>query len=73
MKMDRRSMQDRRTGKERRRLLNIRKYFFSLQDRRASTERRNDAERRTGWIRLTKWSSVYLPKLKIAKFLKISK
>lgn len=73
MKMERRSMQDRRSGKERRRLLNIKKYFFSLQERRTSTERRNDAERRTGWIRLTKWSSVYLQKLKIAKFLKISK
>jgi hypothetical protein len=73
MKMQRRSMQDRRTGKERRRLLNIKKYFFNTQDRRASSERRNEAERRSGWIRLSKWSSVYLPKLKIAKFLSISK
>jgi hypothetical protein len=33
-------------------------------------ERRSQAERRVGWVRVNKWSSVYLWNLKIAKFLR---
>jgi len=73
MKKERRSMQDRRTGKERRKSISFRRFFFSDTDRREAPDRRSEDERRSGWIRFSKWSSVYLPKLKIAKFLRLSK
>ena len=66
-----RAFTERRSGKDRRRIIQIKRFFFKGNDRRSVTDRRSKKERRAGWIRITKWSSVPLSKLKIAKFLKI--
>ncbi len=70
MNQERRTMQDRRSVKDRRRLSALKNFFLRIPSRRASQDRRRELERRTGWIRISKWSSAYLPTLKIAKFLK---
>jgi hypothetical protein len=44
--------------------------FYKRSERRSLKERRSKTERRQDWIRVRKWSSVYLRDLKIAKFLK---
>lgn len=69
MTAKRRSMQDRRSGKDRRRFSAVKQLFRGAPRQRAPVERRQRAERRSGWVRLTKWSSVYLKRLKISKFL----
>ncbi len=70
MDQERRTMQDRRSVKDRRRLSALKNFFLRRSSGRASQDRRKQLERRTGWIRVSKWSSAYLPTLKIAKFLK---
>jgi hypothetical protein len=65
-----RSIVERRSGKDRRRIFNHGHLFFRSADRKNLLERRSQAERRIGWVRINKWSSVYLWDLKIAKFLK---
>lgn len=50
---------DRRSGGERRRIVN-RGYFRNGGDeRRGGKERRSGNERRRDWVRVTKWSSVW--------------
>ena len=68
----RRSGYDRRSGTDRRRLYRLKRLLKGGTDRRCGTERRFKYELRQGWIRVDKWSSVELEKLKIAKFLKQS-
>lgn len=70
MDEERRTMRDRRSVKDRRKLSALKNFFLRRPSRRASSDRRKQLERRTGWIRVSKWSSAYLPALKIAKFLK---
>ena len=69
-----RSPIDRRSVKERRRRLRLARLGFKSgsrnSDRRIGEERRVNPERRDGWVRMSKWASVCLEKLKIAKFLK---
>ncbi len=69
-----RSTIDRRSGKDRRRKLNFARFTYKgvdrQKERRTSGERRSKIERRQGWVRVSKWTSVCLEKLKIAKFLK---
>ena len=65
----RRSGVDRRTGKDRRRPYNFGRLFYKKIENRRLKERRSHAERRGGWVRMGKWSSVFLRDLKIAKFL----
>ena len=65
-----RSSIDRRTGKDRRRIFMPTRFFFKGSERRKLKERRLQKERRRGWVRVGKWSSVFLRDLKIAKFLK---
>ena len=69
-----RSPIDRRSVKERRRRLSLTRLSFKGgnrgSDRRVSEERRVNPERRDGWVRMSKWASVCLDKLKISKFLK---
>jgi hypothetical protein len=65
-----RSIVDRRSGKDRRRISNRGHFFFGKAARKNLFEQRLQAERRAGWVRINKWSSVYLSDLKIAKFLK---
>lgn len=61
---------ERRSGKDRRRRMRIQRFFFKALERRRASDRRANAERRNGWIRVSKWSSAPLAELKIAKFLK---
>ena len=67
-----RAFVERRSGKDRRRIFQLERFFYKGEDRRTSSDRRATKERRSGWIRISKWSSAPLAKLKIAKFLKSS-
>ncbi|RJQ65185.1 MAG: hypothetical protein C4519_28655 [Desulfobacteraceae bacterium] len=69
MTAQQRSLQDRRSGKDRRRFPRLKQLFTKDPHQRDPLERRQQPERREGWIRLTRWSSVFLKRLKIAKFL----
>ena len=60
---------ERRSGKDRRKMLNLRRFFYNGPERRKVNDRRTQPERRDGWVRLSKWSSVQLADLKISKFL----
>jgi hypothetical protein len=60
---------DRRTIRDRRRVRNFGRFFYRGSERRDRKERRSPRERRVGWVRMGKWSSVFLEELKIARFL----
>lgn len=61
---------ERRTGKDRRRIFSLHRFFHKGPERRkAMQDRRSQKERRDGWIRINKWSSVNLHDLKISKYL----
>ena len=64
-----RSMADRRSGKDRRKILSLRRFRYKGSERRAPRDRRSKIERRDGWVKIGKWSSVKLQDLKIAKYL----
>ena len=62
---------ERRTGKERRKIFGVRRFVYKGPERRyALQDRRSYKERRDGWIRINKWSSVNLKDLKIYRYLK---
>ena len=62
---------ERRIGKDRRKIFNLHRFFYNGPERRkALRDRRLQEERRDGWIRISKWSSVNLHNLKISKYLK---
>ena len=65
-----RAVTERRSGKERRRKISLRRLFYRGPEKRSTRDRRLPEERRDGWVRISKWSSVPLWDLKIAKFLK---
>ena len=69
MPRSKRAFIERRTGRDRRRFLTLRRLRYSGANRRCR-ERRNPDERRKGWIRISKWSSAPFKDLKIAKFLR---
>jgi hypothetical protein len=61
---------ERRTGKDRRRIFSLHRFFHKGPERRkALYDIRAQEERRDGWIRISKWSSVNLHDLKISKYL----
>ena len=61
---------ERRTGKDRRKIFSLHRFFHKGPERRkALHDRRLLEERRDGWVRISKWSSVNLHDLKISKFL----
>jgi hypothetical protein len=63
---------ERRTGKDRRRIFSVHRFFYRGPERRKTLQdRRFQEERRDGWVRINKWSSVNLHVLKISKYLKI--
>ena len=64
-----RSFTDRRSGKDRRRILSLHRLRYKGSERRALNERRLKIEKRDGWVRVSKWSSVKMQDLKIAKYL----
>jgi hypothetical protein len=62
---------ERRTGKDRRKIFGLQRFFYKGPERRkVLQDRRSQEERRDGWVRTQKWSSVNLQDLKIYKFLK---
>jgi hypothetical protein len=61
---------ERRSGRDRRLKFKLGRLFYKGSEKRSLTDRRLPIERRDGWVRISKWSSVSLPDLKIAKFLK---
>jgi hypothetical protein len=62
---------ERRTGKDRRKIFRLQRFFYKGPERRkVLQDRRSQEERRDGWVRTQKWSSVNLQDLKIYKFLK---
>ena len=64
-----RSHSDRRSGRERRKSLSLHHFRYKGSERRAAKERRSPSERRNGWVRISRWSSVKMRGLKIAKYL----
>ena len=64
-----RSFNDRRSGKDRRRFISLNRFRYKGSERRALNKRRLKIERRDGWVRVSKWSSVKMQDLKIAKYL----
>ena len=62
---------ERRTGKDRRKTFGLHRFFYKGPERRkVLQDRRSQEERRDGWVRTNKWSSVNLNDLKISKYLK---
>ena len=70
--MDRlkRSFSDRRSGKDRRRILSLHRLRFKGSERRVLKDRRSQIERRDGWVKIGRWSSGKMQDLKIARYLK---
>lgn len=64
-----RSFTDRRSGKERRKILRLDRLRYKGTERRADGDRREPVERRAGWVRITRWSSANFRSLKIARYL----
>ena len=65
----RRSNLDRRSGTDKRKLYHLGLFSKREVERRCGKERRSKYEARRQWVRVSKWSSVRLDGLKIAKFL----
>ena len=61
---------ERRSGKDRHRVLSLHRFFYrGPEGREARHDRRLQDERRDGWVRISKWSSTKLHDLKISKYL----
>jgi hypothetical protein len=61
---------ERRSGKERRRIFSLHRFFHKGPERRKDLhDRRLLEERRDGWVRISRWSSTKLHDLKISKYL----
>ena len=64
-----RAFSERRSGKDRRKIYSLHRYFYRGPERRVLHDRRTNDERRDGWVRISKWSSVEIQNLKIAKYI----
>lgn len=61
---------ERRTGKDRRRIFSLHRFFHKgPESRKALHDRRLQKERRDGWVRISRWSSTKLHDLKISRYL----
>ena len=66
-----RGFPERLTSKDKSKIFNILRFFYhGPEKRKALQDRRSQEERRDGWVRTNKWSSVNLHNLKISKYLK---
>ena len=65
-----RNFSDRRSGKNRRRLFSLHRFHYKGTERRVQQDRRSRLERRDGYVRIDKWSSVNMQDLKISKYLR---
>ena len=64
-----RSFSDRRSGKDRRKFFSLRRFYYRGPERRVQQDRRATLERRDGYVKIGKWSSVKIRDLKLAKYL----
>jgi hypothetical protein len=64
-----RNFSDRRSGKDRRKFFSLRRFNYKGPDRRIQQDRRSRLERRDGYVKIGKWSSVKIRDLKLAKYL----
>jgi hypothetical protein len=64
-----RASSERRSGKDRRRTFSLQRFLYKGSERRVQKDRRSRQERRDGWIRIDRWSSVKMRDLKLAKYL----
>jgi len=64
-----RSFFDRRSGKDRRRILSLHRLRHKGSKRRVLKDPRSRIERRDGWVKIGKWLSVKMQDLKIARYL----
>ena len=64
----RRAPSERRSGQDRRKIFTLHRFFYKGPERRIMQDRRSHEERRDGWVRISKWSSVNLQDLKIARY-----
>ncbi len=64
-----RNFSDRRSGKNRRRFFSLHRFHYKGPERRVKQDRRSRLERRDGYVKIDKWSSVNMKDLKIAKYL----
>ena len=64
-----RASSERRSGKDRRRFFSLRRFRFKGSERRLQQEQRSKLERRDGYVKIGKWSSVKMRDLKLAKYL----
>ena len=60
---------ERRSGKDRRTIFSLNRFRYKGFERRNLHKRRSQIERREGWVRIDKWSSVKVEDLKFAKYL----
>ena len=61
---------DRRSGKDRRRRIKFDWPLYKGSEKRSLNEQRSQTERREGWVKVGKWSSVRLADIKLARFLR---
>ena len=64
-----RESSDRRSGKDRRKIISLHRLFYKGPEKRNHRERRLQPERREGWVRINKWASVEIKLLKISKYI----
>ena len=57
---------DRRSVKDRRRKIKLAYFSYKGSERRNMKERRSQAEKRDGWVRVSRWSSVCLRDIKLS-------
>jgi hypothetical protein len=64
-----RESSERRSGQDKRRIFSLHRFFYKGPERRNTLyDRRSQEERRDGWVRISKWSSINLQDLKIARY-----
>lgn len=65
-----RAVRDRRCGKDRRKLQMFKQLFSHDPHHRSLQPRRLIPERRTGWVRSTRWSSIDLSRFNLSRYLR---
>ena len=60
-----RASAERRSGKDRRRFFSLRRFHYKGPERRIQQDRRSKLERRDGYVKIGKWSSVKMQDLKL--------
>ena len=65
-----RAAKDRRSGKDRRNFSLFTRFFAPSSNPRSHEKRRVGSERRSEWVRTSRWSSINLKKYSISKYLR---